>query len=525
MVNQIVLLINLIGLLLADVLLLSGVVVTQNVPATLAPGSEVRVIVNVTKGDLSGFAKLQLDLPPGLTATAIETKGASFTFADGKAKFIWMSLPSTPTFRVSYTLSADPSAFGRKEVHGRLSYIEDNERKTHDMPVAVVAVGGDAIAASTIGDELVTAAGGAPVDIAGDYAMDTGTGTSTPTKAMQGAGGVTATRSVTALGEKEMLVEVTVRKGDIRGFGKLQETIPAGFTAVEKESDEAIFTAQDRVVKFVWLNLPARGEVRVAYLVRANDQPHGDYTIDGEFGYLLNDETQRAVLGSTTFPTGPRALRALASDEHGVEKIDGADAELALRERQKAEAEKRARELRTMDPDKHDVKALEGQDAELALRERQKAEAEKRAREEKEAKALAAQRAKEDKIAAAQRAKEEKEAKEAARAQKQPTPRAIPEPEKGILYKVQITAAHREVGKPYFIARHRYPGDFSIERHEGWIKYVTGRFSTYRDARDQRVSFVDAGHNFPGPFVTAYNDGVRITVQEALMISNQQWVQ
>ena len=90
---------------------------------------------------------------------------------------------------------------------------------------------------------------------------------------------------------------------------------------------------------------------------------------------------------------------------------------------------------------------------------------------------------------------------------------------------MQITAAHREVGKSYFRARHNYSGDFQIERHEGWIKYVTGSYADYSSARDQRVSYVQAGHNFPGPFVTAYNNGTRITVQEALVISKQQWVQ
>jgi hypothetical protein len=98
-------------------------------------------------------------------------------------------------------------------------------------------------------------------------------------------------------------------------------------------------------------------------------------------------------------------------------------------------------------------------------------------------------------------------------------------PEKGVTYKVQITAAHREVGKAYFNARHRYTGAFSIERHQGWIKYVTGSFGEYREARDQRVRYVEAGHDFPGPFVTAYNNGERITVQEALLITKQQWVQ
>ena len=103
--------------------------------------------------------------------------------------------------------------------------------------------------------------------------------------------------------------------------------------------------------------------------------------------------------------------------------------------------------------------------------------------------------------------------------------RTIPTPETGIVYKVQISAGHREVGRTYFSGRHRYSGTYDIERHQGWIKYVTGRFGSYAEARDQRVAYVRDGHNFPGPFVTAYNNGARITVQEALLLSNQKWVQ
>ena len=46
-------------------------------------------------------------------------------------------------------------------------------------------------------------------------------------------------------------------------------------------------------------------------------------------------------------------------------------------------------------------------------------------------------------------------------------------------------------------------------------------FDRYRAAREQRQAYLDANYNFPGPFVTAYNNGERITVQEALMIAKQ----
>ena len=45
----------------------------------------------------------------------------------------------------------------------------------------------------------------------------------------------------------------------------------------------------------------------------------------------------------------------------------------------------------------------------------------------------------------------------------------------------------------------------------------------YKKARNKRESL--GSYKFPGPFVTAYNNGDRITVQEALMITKQDWVQ
>ncbi len=501
MVNNLILLINFVGLLLLDALLATDPTVTQAVPASMEPGSEARITVTINKGDLSGFAKLQLDLPPGLSVTAVDTKGASFTFADQKAKFIWMALPAGPSFKITYTLKADANASGTKRISGRLSYIEENERKTYDMatadidlgvagqttttaPVAVVEMDEEDINA----DDLVSAAGGAPAKGLMVAVVEQAYGIAP----IQGAGGISGQRVIKPISETELMVEVTINKADIRGFGKLQETVPQGFTAIESQSDEAIFTAQDRIVKFVWLNLPARNTVKVIYKLRADRRPDGEYSIDGEFGYLLNDETQKAVLGTSRFYIGPKAMELMAQDGSDMDAMENPDAALAAKQKAQREAEAKAKEA--------------------------KATAEAKAKEEAaQAAALAQQQQKERSQAAA-----DASAQQAPKTS--PTPR-IPAPEKGVTYKVQITAAHREVGSAYFKARHRYSGDFNIERHQGWIKYVTGGAETYTDARDLRNNLVQAGHEFPGPFVTAYNNGERITVQEALMLSNQQWVQ
>ena len=468
-------LLNLSGILLFNAFFLTNVVITHETPATMQAGTEVKVTVTIDKGTLNGFAKLQIDLPEGLSATAIETKGASFTFADGKAKFIWMALPNQPQFKVSYTLGAASDATGSLPINGKFSYIEDNERKTEDLATTSVTITGGTVAQdhSTAPAPGATASAPAIPDNSNDVTF---AGAGAPIKEaevvsesgiapQQGAGGVSGTRSISAITETEMLVEVVVNKGDIRGFGKLQETIPAGFTALEKNSSEAIFTAQDRIVKFVWLNLPAAKELKVVYKLRANSQPDGEYTVNGEFGYLLNDETQKAVLGSTNFLTGPKALETQAV----ATQTEPARTEPAHTTTEPVKT--KPEPVKTTTPK---------DDGATAKKDKPKAK---------------------------------------------PTTSVVPGAETGITYKVQIMAAHREVGGDYFDRQFHYGGDFSIERHEGWIKYVTGRHSEYSSARDQRQGFISAGHNFRGPFVTAYNNGDRITVQEALMISHQKWAQ
>ena len=215
-------LLNLSGILLFNAFFLTNVVVTHETPATMQAGTEVKVTVTIDKGSLNGFAKLQIDLPEGLAATAIETKGASFTFADGKVKFIWMALPNQPQFKISYTLGAAASASGSLPINGKFSYIEDNERKTEDLATTTVTItglataqdnstppSGDADASHlTIPDNSndVTFAGNAVPIKEAEIVNESGI------PPQQGAGGVMGTRSISAINETEMLVEVLVNE-------------------------------------------------------------------------------------------------------------------------------------------------------------------------------------------------------------------------------------------------------------------------------------------------------------------------
>ena len=93
-----------------------------------------------------------------------------------------------------------------------------------------------------------------------------------------------------------------------------------------------------------------------------------------------------------------------------------------------------------------------------------------------------------------------------------------------VTFKVQIMAAHKVVGKQYFQKFHKFNTDFSVEAHDGWQKYIIGNYPEYQFARDKREE-LRKSTNLPKPFVTAYNKNKRITVQEALILANQKWVQ
>lgn len=91
-----------------------------------------------------------------------------------------------------------------------------------------------------------------------------------------------------------------------------------------------------------------------------------------------------------------------------------------------------------------------------------------------------------------------------------------------VRFAVQLLANHRDLNSSEVATFLGYTDSYHIFRHNGWHKYLTDNVETYAEARQKR-SVIWTTTTANDAFVTASLDGERITVQEALLMSNQSW--
>lgn len=490
---------NVIALLTINYFFNEDVTISQKLPNEIKAGESFLIEITIDKGDRQGFAKWQQKLPLGFIAEPKETEGATFSFKGQEVKLIWMALPKKEEFTISYEIMTDPLMEGKEEIKGKFSYIEKNERKDIESQIKTISIVSELSAGKDLAledtEELNVGIEAESNNIEVDNISETNSekeaedtlekeSNEIPTSAKESKTkiepgkstnltdknpeSIEIDRKIEHLGEAKYKVTLELKKGNLNDFGKVEEYLPPNFTAIANDTEEGIFSLEKNVAKILWMRIPSKESLSVSYYLESQSEELDSAEIHGVFSFLENEESKQiAVKGSRFKNHLYESEEELAeSIEQNTDKIENELDNDVMKEK--------------IAPDviKQENTALESESTQAI-------------------------------------SSNENELKKDIS--------NVPSPQTTVIYRVQIAAGKKEVKPEYFRKKHNISETISTEYHKEWYKYTIGSYDVYRKARDKRNELWQADNKINDAFVTAYNSGERISVQEALMISKQKW--
>jgi hypothetical protein len=258
-------------------LLYAGALTSQNVSLTIQgpeqvySGSDIIVNIYINKGNTEGFGRLTVKIPSGFEPIEKKSHNGKYEFDGEDLKIIWIKLPEDRGFAVSFGLKVAPNVEGYKVLRGELSVgSSDGTFRAEARPHIMTVTKTENIAKT---EQVVF-----------EYSY---------IKKM----GVSAIRQKPYLSDSGYAeVDVLLNKGDLSGFGKIEETVPAGYTAESEVSNGAIFVFNktNRTIKFLWMNLPEEQHFIVSYLLKPDEGSLDDipFIITGQFMYAEGSTTK-----------------------------------------------------------------------------------------------------------------------------------------------------------------------------------------------------------------------------------------
>ena len=444
----------------------NNVTIKMDMPDVIEAGKEITVTVTINKGKVTDFARFQQDLPYGFTAMALNSANADFSFQDQKVRLVWLRVPDDDEITFSYKIIANERLIGRIDLGGRFTYIDNNERKSADLKPKLLAIN----PSPNVNPVML-------VDVR-DYAK-----AASIEAAASRAGQAVALRQQPLWMEEDkiFLVTLLVNKDAVQKFAKIEETIPVGYTAVSIDSKGGIFTYKDQEAKFIWMDLPSEPYFTVTYKLIPEEgviANAASMQIAGVFSYMINDRTftsviveRRETLANLNREQVSAILRGVTvqTSEQRPVSVAGTGASQPGRQTSTSAS-------RTSSGSSTPSRTSSGSSSIST----------------------------EKNVAAVSNVND------------------LLAPESGVYYRVQIAAGHKPVNAQRYFRSYRLEYSVMRESHEGWWKYSVGSFAEYKDARDYRVHLSNTA-KINDAFVAAYNNGKRITVQDALMALNQKW--
>lgn len=131
--------------------------VERNVfPNEVSVKQEIHIKISFKNVKSNGYAKIVENLPEGFKAEVKETMGGVVMSDEGKLRIVWLSLPQTNQFEISYKLINLNQVSGKFSVDGKFNFIENEERKTHLIEKTNFKINAIKTKTSEVKEELLT---------------------------------------------------------------------------------------------------------------------------------------------------------------------------------------------------------------------------------------------------------------------------------------------------------------------------------------------------------------------------------
>ncbi|CAN5381183.1 hypothetical protein BH09BAC5_BH09BAC5_20340 [soil metagenome] len=450
MIRPLIIVVNLIIALLFK--LFVGVPSAEiKAPASVKAGETFLVEVTISTNGETDFMRYSMDFPEGWKVEKGETSGSSYKYDKQTVKFLWSRIGEVNEVKISYKVTPPENASGDFSMNCKLSHTVDNLPANIQLTPMNIRVDGKE---NPVSNEKTI-----------------------PDSTAKPAVVVNIERAVPVDSVNEVfVVSMVVNKDDLKSFGKIEDSLPAGFTAKLIKADGADFKFENGVVKFSWFVLPAKHTLNIQYRVTVAPEVSGNQIISGHFSYVENETGKLIAIEPSVIKIKekmPVVINTVTEPvENPVVTNNTVENPVIPIETPVETTQKTTENPVVTSP----VKTTETPT---------------------ETKTFQAETT--TKIAT------------------QKTGNA------GVNYTVQIGAFQRMLPTSYFTKTYHLTTTINAEQHNGLNKYTTGNFNAYEAAHNSRNSVQNSGVS--DAFVVAYNNGNRITVQEALMITNQKWIQ
>jgi len=460
MIHQLFSFLQLLGIIWINMLSGTDVSVSTNIPKQMNPGDEFVAEITINKGSISGFVKFQQDFPEGFLITEVDSKGGNFSFVENSIKIVWISFPSDNEVKIKYKLSALSNANGAKTINGKISYLDNNDKKVFSLlPIAlnIGSVAEPVVEKTAQENNTVQKTDPANSDLNLSKETSAPLTNSVATSNIESSGSIKCKREIINVNATEVLVKLTVdNTSGLKGFAKLEDMIPMGFNVKLVQSKGASFSFINQKVRILWLEMPSDPIFSCSYKIIKAETDVQSIDLEGLFSYLNEGKgvSIQIMTPGVEFKENPNAAQEIA-------------AAVPPKSETKPKAENQnAKKSTSSSENNKNVSAITKPSTSVSSSSNSGSSSE-------------------------------------------------------IYYKVQVCAVRKSASVDAVGRELQLSESLDLEMHDGWHKFTLGNFPTYALAKEKRNEKSSLSTQ---PFVTSYNNGNRITVQEGLMISNQTWL-